>query len=79
MQIVCPSCATSYDVEMASLMPNGRQVRCVRCRAVWRAAPSQADKLMAAAAAAAEEAAATKADGAAATGVDEAAGPSPAT
>jgi predicted Zn finger-like uncharacterized protein len=49
MLIVCPSCATSYDVAVASLMPNGRQVRCVRCRAVWRAAPSQADKLMAAA------------------------------
>lgn len=30
-------------------MPNGRQVRCVRCRTVWRAEPSQADKLMAAA------------------------------
>lgn len=51
MQIVCPSCATSYDVDAASLLPNGRQVRCVRCRAVWRAALSQADKLMAAAAA----------------------------
>jgi predicted Zn finger-like uncharacterized protein len=49
MLIVCPSCATSYDVEMASLMPNGRQVRCVRCRTVWRAELSQANKLMAAA------------------------------
>jgi predicted Zn finger-like uncharacterized protein len=51
MLIVCPSCATSYDVELASLSPNGRQVRCVRCRAVWRAEPSHADKLMLAAAA----------------------------
>ncbi len=49
MLIVCPSCTTSYDVEVASLMPNGRQVRCVRCRGVWRAEPSQADKLIAAA------------------------------
>jgi predicted Zn finger-like uncharacterized protein len=49
MLIVCPSCATSYDVELASLLPSGRQVRCVRCRAVWRAEPSHADKLMAAA------------------------------
>jgi predicted Zn finger-like uncharacterized protein len=49
MLIVCPSCATSYDVEVATLMPNGRQVRCVRCRTVWRAEPSQADKLTAAA------------------------------
>ncbi|MGA8498953.1 MAG: MJ0042-type zinc finger domain-containing protein [Xanthobacteraceae bacterium] len=49
MLIVCPTCATSYDVELASLQPNGRQVRCVRCRAVWHAAPSHADKLLAAA------------------------------
>jgi predicted Zn finger-like uncharacterized protein len=49
MLIVCPTCATSYDVELASLQPNGRQVRCVRCRTIWRAAPSHADKLLAAA------------------------------
>jgi predicted Zn finger-like uncharacterized protein len=49
MLIVCPTCATSYDVELASLEPNGRQVRCVRCRTVWRAAPSRAVKLLAAA------------------------------
>jgi predicted Zn finger-like uncharacterized protein len=49
MLIVCPTCATSYDVELASLQPNGRQVRCVRCRAVWHAAPRRADKLLAAA------------------------------
>jgi predicted Zn finger-like uncharacterized protein len=49
MLIVCPSCATSYDVELASLQPDGRRVRCVRCRNVWRAEPSHADKLLAAA------------------------------
>ena len=49
MLIVCPTCATSYDVELASLQPNGRQVRCVRCRTIWRAAPSHAAKLLAAA------------------------------
>src|SRR5579862_2549220 len=49
MLIVCPTCATSYDVELASLEPNGRQVRCVRCRTVWRAAPSRAVQLLAAA------------------------------
>ena len=49
MLIVCPNCATSYDVEVASLRPNGRQVRCVRCRTVWHAELSHADKLMAAA------------------------------
>lgn len=55
MLIVCPSCATSYDLDVASLSPNGRQVRCVRCRTVWHAEPSHADKLMLAAAALAPE------------------------
>jgi predicted Zn finger-like uncharacterized protein len=49
MLIVCPSCATSYNVDVASLQPNGRQVRCVRCRTVWHVEPSRADKLLAAA------------------------------
>jgi len=49
MLIVCPSCATTYDVQSASLEPNGRQVRCVRCRTVWRAEATRADKLAAAA------------------------------
>jgi predicted Zn finger-like uncharacterized protein len=49
MLIVCPSCATSYDVQPASLEPDGRQVRCVRCRTVWRAEVTPADRLMAAA------------------------------
>jgi predicted Zn finger-like uncharacterized protein len=51
MLIVCPNCATSYDVEVASLRPNGRRVRCVRCRMVWQAELPHADKLIAAAAA----------------------------
>jgi predicted Zn finger-like uncharacterized protein len=55
MLIVCPSCATSYDVELASLPPQGRQVRCLRCRAVWCAVPGQPEKLLAAAAAIAPE------------------------
>ena len=49
MLIVCPSCATSYDVEPASLGAGGRQVRCVRCRTVWRAELSRAAQLAAAA------------------------------
>src|SRR6476660_6296158 len=49
MLTVCPSCATSYDVELARLGPIGRQVRCSRCRTVWRAALAHADKLLAAA------------------------------
>jgi predicted Zn finger-like uncharacterized protein len=51
MLIVCPSCASSYDVEPAVLEPNGRQVRCVRCRTVWHAESSRAERLLAAAAA----------------------------
>ena len=56
MLIVCPSCATSYDVEPASLSPTGRQVRCARCRTIWHAEPSQADRLLLAAAAIAPDA-----------------------
>jgi predicted Zn finger-like uncharacterized protein len=51
MLIVCPSCATSYDVEPARLEPDGRQVRCVRCRTVWHAESNRAARLLAAAAA----------------------------
>jgi predicted Zn finger-like uncharacterized protein len=49
MLIVCPNCATSYDVDVASLRPNGRRVRCVRCKEIWQPELSHADKLMAAA------------------------------
>jgi len=35
MLIVCPNCATSYQVESNSLGQNGRSVRCARCRNVW--------------------------------------------
>lgn len=51
MLIVCPSCATAYDVEPAILQRSGRQVRCARCRTVWTAEMSGADELLAAAAA----------------------------
>jgi predicted Zn finger-like uncharacterized protein len=50
MLIVCPSCVTSYDVELASSPPSGRQVRCLRCRTVWHAEPNHANQLLAAAA-----------------------------
>jgi predicted Zn finger-like uncharacterized protein len=35
MLIVCPNCATSYQVEPHSLGQDGRSVRCARCRNVW--------------------------------------------
>lgn len=64
MQIACPSCATSYDVEMASLCPDGRQVRCLCCGMVWHPELTHAQKLLAAAAAIApdQEAVAPAAD-----------------
>lgn len=37
MLIVCPTCATSYMIDQASLGPQGRTVRCARCRASWHA------------------------------------------
>lgn len=40
MLIVCPSCATSYQVEPHSLGQEGRSVRCVRCQDVWFATAS---------------------------------------
>jgi predicted Zn finger-like uncharacterized protein len=55
MPIVCPSCAGSYNVETASLLPQGSRVRCLRCSTVWYAQLSQADKLLAAAMAIAPE------------------------
>ncbi len=35
MLIVCPSCATSYMIDPASVAPAGRTVRCARCRKTW--------------------------------------------
>jgi len=49
MLIVCPNCATSYEVDLASLRPNGRQVRCVHCRTVWRCELPHSEKLIVAA------------------------------
>jgi predicted Zn finger-like uncharacterized protein len=42
MLIVCPSCATSYQVGTAALGPAGRPVRCAHCKNTWFAAPSEA-------------------------------------
>ncbi len=42
MLIVCPNCATSYQVEGSSLGATGRSVRCVRCRKVWFASNTAA-------------------------------------
>lgn len=48
MQIVCPNCDTSYDVDASAFGPKGRSVRCVRCRETWLARaeePATADAI----------------------------------
>jgi predicted Zn finger-like uncharacterized protein len=42
MLIVCPSCATSYQIGPAALGPSGRSVRCAQCRNTWFATPAEA-------------------------------------
>ena len=41
MLIVCPSCATSYMIDPATLGPAGRSVRCARCKTTWFAGGPQ--------------------------------------
>src|SRR5690349_14843812 len=41
MQIVCPNCTTAYDVKPGTIGPEGRSVRCARCRTVWTATPTE--------------------------------------
>src|ERR1700730_13559329 len=42
MQIVCPHCQTSYQVDPFSVGTTGPSVRCARCRTVWFAADTTA-------------------------------------
>ncbi len=35
MQLACPACHTAFYVEPAALGPDGRTVRCARCRNTW--------------------------------------------
>jgi predicted Zn finger-like uncharacterized protein len=42
MQIVCPNCQTSYGVTPKALGPDGRNVRCAKCKQVWHARPEEA-------------------------------------
>lgn len=48
MLIACPNCATSYDIEPASLGAAGRTVRCARCKTTWFASGLEAAPEMAA-------------------------------
>ncbi len=43
MLIVCPSCATSYMIDPASVAPAGRTVRCARCKVTWFAGAPEAE------------------------------------
>jgi predicted Zn finger-like uncharacterized protein len=48
MLIVCPSCATSYMIDPASLGAAGRTVRCTRCKTSWFAGGPEATPELAA-------------------------------
>ena len=43
MLIVCPSCATSYMIDPASVGSAGRMVRCARCKTTWFAGTPASD------------------------------------
>ncbi|WP_353181796.1 zinc-ribbon domain-containing protein [Bosea sp. (in: a-proteobacteria)] len=40
MLIVCPSCASQYELDAAKLGPDGRKVRCAQCRTLWHVDPA---------------------------------------
>lgn len=42
MLIVCPTCATSYQITLAALGAAGRTVRCATCKNTWFASPQSA-------------------------------------
>ncbi len=50
MLIACPNCATSYNIEPASLGAAGRTVRCARCKTTWFASGLETAPEMAASA-----------------------------
>lgn len=54
MHIICPHCTTTYGIDLATLGPAGRTVRCSRCKEVWLARPEDAVNIQALAPAMAE-------------------------
>lgn len=40
MLIVCPSCASQYELDAAKLGPEGRKVRCANCKTSWHVEPA---------------------------------------
>jgi predicted Zn finger-like uncharacterized protein len=45
MRIVCPSCATTYEMPATAIGAGGRKVRCSRCATRWRVDVPVADRL----------------------------------
>lgn len=43
MLIVCPHCASTYDIDRAALQPHGRRMRCGVCRTLWFVAAEPLD------------------------------------
>ena len=43
MILTCPSCDTSYQLDMAALRPQGQAVRCFKCKHPWTQKPSEAE------------------------------------
>ncbi len=43
MRLICPSCATEYEVDAAAIGDRGRMVRCANCDAEWFQAPAAGD------------------------------------
>jgi len=41
MILTCPSCGTHYKLDMAALQPEGRAVRCFKCKHAWTQDPSE--------------------------------------
>ena len=41
MLIVCPSCASRYELDAAKLGPSGRTVRCAKCDTRWHVEPQE--------------------------------------
>lgn len=40
MLIVCPTCASQYELDAAKLGPEGRKVRCASCKNAWHVEPA---------------------------------------
>jgi predicted Zn finger-like uncharacterized protein len=47
MHIICPHCTTTYAIDLSTLGPAGRTVRCSRCKEVWLARPEDAVSIQA--------------------------------